>query len=112
MNFESQSVRARNVARIVGPMGILAALICGGSAGAEPIAAARNNPCVNRGADYVAVAGSDNCVRLGGRVRVDLRAAGNVSAYSGSNADGVQPAASRSHVRSNPLSSFIELFPR
>lgn len=112
MNFESQSVRARDVARIVGAMGILAALICWGSAGAEPLGAARSNPCMNRGADYVAVAGSDNCVRLGGRVRVDLGAGGNASAYSGSSADGVQPAASRSHVRTNPLSNFIELFPR
>jgi hypothetical protein len=105
MNFAKLSA----FARIVGPVGMLA--LFAGSAQAEPAGAAKNSHCTNRGADFVAVAGSDNCVRLGGRVRVNLGANANVSAYTGATADGVQPAAARSHVRTDPISSFIDLFP-
>ena len=112
MNFAMKSVFARNVARMLGPVGVLTLMAPWSFSQAEPVAAARNNHCVNRGPDFVAVAGSDNCVRLGSRVRVDLGPRASVSAYSGSTPDGVQPAASRSHVRTDPISSFMDLFHR
>jgi hypothetical protein len=37
---------------------------------------------------------------------------GPVSAYSGPTPDGVQAASERTHVRTDPISSFIQLFPR
>jgi hypothetical protein len=113
MNFATQSVLARNFVRIVGPVGMLIIFGSWASAGAEPTSAVRSNHCVSRGADFVAVAGSNNCVRLGGHVRVELGAGANVApAYPGYAADGVQRAASRSHVRTDPISSFMNLFQR
>ncbi len=109
MIVRNTPIVARKFLRFAAPFGLLAATIASPPAGAET-SAARNSRCVNRGADYVAVAGSENCVRLGGHVRVELH--GPVSAYSGPTPDGVQSASDRTHVRTDPISSFIQLFPR
>jgi hypothetical protein len=111
MNFANPPTVARGIFWF-SALGLLAAaaVSLAPAAEAESLAAARNSRCNSRGADFVAVAGSENCVRLGGHVRVRLGRP--VSAYSGPTPDGVQPASERTHVRTDPISSFIQLFPR
>jgi hypothetical protein len=110
MQIGTSPVVARKVLRSAAPVGlVVAALALPASAQADS-SASRNSRCVSHGADYVAVAGSEKCVRLGGHVRVEL--GGPVAAYSGPTPDGVQPASERIHVRTDPISSFIQLFPR
>jgi hypothetical protein len=111
MHHGTLPTAARTVLRFVAPSGLVVVAVVAFSASAQAeSAAARNGRCVSRGADYVAVAGSENCVRLGGRVRVEL--GGPVSAYSGPTPDGSQTPYEPMHVRTDPISSFIQLFPR
>jgi hypothetical protein len=110
MQIATSPIAMRKVLRFAAPAGLLAAAMAFSVSAQAESAVSRNSRCVSRGADYVAVAGSENCVRLGGHVRVELR--GPVSAYSGPTPDGVQPASERTHVRTDPISSFIQLFPR
>jgi hypothetical protein len=110
MHFTNPSIAARKVLQAAAFIGLAAAALDVSAPAQAQSAAARSAKCGNRGADYVAVAGSENCVRLGGHVRVQL--GGPVSAYSGPTPDGVQAASERTHVRTDPISSFIQLFPR
>jgi hypothetical protein len=111
MNFAKPPTTARKLFRSAALMLVTASAAAQAPASsAESLAGARNSRCNSRGADFVAVAGSENCVRLGGHVRVQLGRP--VTAYSGPTPDGVQPAAERTHVRTDPISSFIQLLPR
>ncbi len=62
----------------------------GGQAGRGKI-----NPCASYGADFTAVEGSDTCVRIGGRVRVEFGTRGASSAPDNGWATGAAPAALR-----------------
>ena len=69
--------------------------------------------CARYGADYVAVAGSNSCVRLGGHVRVAMpRTPVAAMSYAALPHDGMQQAAARSSLL--PIAPFglHDLFPR
>ncbi len=73
--------------------------------------AADRNACVGYGPDFVAVDGSDTCVRVGGRIRVEA-GNGSFNPNNGWASGGILPAAAnpdlspaRRHIRLNDLSS-------
>ena|SRR4051794_2591860 len=57
--------------------------------------AAPMSHCASYGEGFVPVVGSDSCVKIGGRLRIDLGGSMAAPVYSGSR-DGISPAA---HVR-------------
>jgi hypothetical protein len=63
--------------------------------GKNAAAAAR---CALHGAGFVPVIGSDGCVKIGGRLRIDLGGSMPAPVYAGSR-DGINPAA---HLRIGP----------
>ena len=78
-----------------------------------PVRAENASQCARYGADYVAVAGSNGCVRLGGHVRVTMpRTPGAPLGYTEMPRDGMQHAAARSSLL--PITPFglHDLFPR
>lgn len=81
----------------------------------DAVAADTLNRCARLGADYAAVSGSNNCVRLGGHVRVELnrnQATPSVAPMGYAAQDGIQPAAARiAHNPMAPMTPF-EMFPR
>lgn len=96
--------------RIVAPLGI--SIACAVLM-AVPAEADTVNHCARLGADYVAVAGSNGCVKIGGHVRVDIaRAPASAMGYAAL-PDGVQRAAARSGYYP-PVAPFglTDLFPR
>ena len=69
--------------------------------------------CAQYGADYVAVAGSNGCVRLGGHVRVTMpRAPVAPMGYAEMRRDGMQHAAARSSLPPMAPFGLHDLFPR
>jgi hypothetical protein len=69
--------------------------------------------CARYGADYVAVAGSNGCVRLGGHVRVVMpRMPASPMGYAEMQRDGMQHAAARSSLPPMAPFGLHELFPR
>jgi hypothetical protein len=89
------------------PLAIAATLALAASFSALPAQAESSNHCARYGADYVAVAGSNGCVKIGGHVRVDM-ARQQAMGYA-SLSDGVQHASSL-----QPMAPFglNDLFPR
>lgn len=69
--------------------------------------------CARYGSDYVAVAGSNGCVRIGGHVRVDIPRGSAAPMGYAAMGDGVQRAAARMS-QLQPVAPFglNELFPR
>ncbi|MBM3576260.1 MAG: hypothetical protein FJX40_01070 [Alphaproteobacteria bacterium] len=69
--------------------------------------------CAQYGADYVAVAGSNGCVRLGGHVRVTMpRAPVAPMGYAEMRRDGMQHAAAHSSLPPMAPFGLHDLFPR
>lgn len=69
--------------------------------------------CARYGADYVAVAGSNGCVRLGGHVRVTMpRTPVAPMGYAEMHRDGMQHAAARSALPPMAPFGLHDLFPR
>ncbi|TLG78947.1 hypothetical protein [Methylocystis sp. B8] len=69
--------------------------------------------CAQYGADYVAVAGSNGCVRLGGHVRVTMPRTPVVPmGYAEMRRDGMQQAAARSSLPPMAPFGLHDLFPR
>lgn len=69
--------------------------------------------CARYGADYVAVSGSNGCVRIGGHVRVEIsRGPAQPMGYAA--LDGVQRASATHSARMAPIAPFglNDLFPR
>ncbi len=96
----------------------LCLLCCFGMVATRAAALDSINRCSRIGPDYVAVAGSNACVRLGGHVRVELnrnqlgpnsQLAPNLAPMGYAPQDGVQNAAAR--VAHQPVTPFA-LFPR
>ncbi len=92
------------------PLAIAAAFALAGTLSAIPAQAETSNHCARYGADYVAVAGSNGCVKIGGHVRVDMarQPAAAPMGYA-SLSDGVRHASSL-----QPMAPFglNDLFPR
>jgi hypothetical protein len=99
---------------VTGRHGLAATLLAGlvgvGSAGATELPESRTKQvirpgklqtvtpvsrCAQYGEGFVAVVGSESCVKIGGRLRIDLGGAMPAPVYAGSR-DGINPAA---HVR-------------
>lgn len=80
---------------------------------AAPARADNVNHCARYGADFVAVAGSNGCVRLGGHVRVDMpRTPVAPMGYTDMRRDGTQHAAARSSLPPMAPFGLHDLFPR
>ncbi|MGJ0513450.1 hypothetical protein [Methylocystis sp.] len=80
---------------------------------ATPAHADNVSQCARYGADYVAVAGSNGCVRLGGHVRVSMpRAPVAPMGYAEMRRDGMQHAAARSALPPMAPFGLHDLFPR
>lgn len=78
-----------------------------------PARADNVSQCARYGADYVAVAGSNGCVRLGGHVRVTMpRAPVAPMGYAEMRRDGMQHAAARSSLPPMAPFGLHDLFPR
>jgi hypothetical protein len=92
---------------------VAGAIALAGPAAAEGFGGRPAGHCARYGADFVAIAGSDACVRVVGHVRVDI-ARGPVAPLGyAAPQDGVRPAAATSHVRGgDPAAGLLELFPR
>ena len=70
------------------------------------------NRCARMGDNFVAVSGTDGCVRIGGHIRVDI-AKGPQAPMGYAAMDGVQRASERSsHVRAMAPFGLEDLFPR
>jgi hypothetical protein len=110
--FEFQALTRCFSSRIV-PAGAIAALAFIGPAAAQSFDVARSARCARMGEDFVAVAGTDNCVRIGGHVRVVI-ANGRAAPIGGAVAarDGVSQASERFHVRPASEGRLLDLFPR
>jgi hypothetical protein len=67
------------------------------------------NHCARYGADYVAVAGSNGCVKIGGHVRVDIARAPSAAMGYAATTDGVQRT---SHLQPMAPFGLNDLFPR
>jgi len=80
---------------------------------AAPASAENVSHCARYGADYVAVAGSNGCVRIGGHVRVDIARAPVAPMGYAAMQDGVQHASARA-ANLQPVAPFglNDLFPR
>lgn len=110
MTLTSFRALARPRFLAAGPLGIVAAFVLMSPASAQ---GPNGNRCARYGDDYVAVAGSDGCVRLGGHVRVDI-ARGPVAPMGyAAVQDGVQRASDRS-APAHVIAPFglNDLFPR
>lgn len=104
MNFAA----LRPFARLLG-LSLACALLI-----AVPARAETANRCARYGADYVAVAGSNGCVKIGGHVRADISRGptGGAMGYAAL-ADGVQPASARGGYYPSVLPlGLTDLFPR
>lgn len=78
-----------------------------------PARAENVSQCARYGADYVAVAGSNGCVRLGGHVRVAMpRTPVAPMGYAEMRRDGMQHAAARSALPPMAPFGLHDLFPR
>lgn len=77
--------------------------------GAAPAQAETSNHCARYGADYVAVAGSNGCVKIGGHVRVDIARAPTAAMGYAATQDGVQRT---SHLQPMAPFGINDLFPR
>lgn len=108
--FVALALTRRLSSRVV-PAGVIAALAFVGSTVAQGAGFERNERCARMGEDFVAIVGSDNCVRIGGHVRVDI-ANGHANLPTGSTRDGIRPASERFHVRPTSHGRLIGLFPR
>ena len=100
----------------VGRMSLCALGALAVMAAVSPASAENANRCARYGADYVAVAGSNGCVRIGGHVRVDMPRGATSSAmgYAPTHS-GVQHVAAHMPQQMpplGPLNNLIELFPR
>lgn len=91
------------------PLGLPAAMALAASLSASPASAETSNQCARYGADYVAVAGSTGCVKIGRHVRVDLTRAPVAPMGYAPTADGVQRT---SHLQPMAPFGLNELFPR
>lgn len=93
------------------PFAIAAAVALAASFSANPAKAETSNHCARYGADYVAVAGSNGCVKIGGHVRVDMARPPAAAAPMGyaSVPDGVQRT---SHLQPMAPFGLNDLFPR
>jgi hypothetical protein len=76
---------------------------------AAPARAETSNHCARYGADYVAVAGSNGCVKIGGHVRVDIARAPAAAMGYAATGDGVQRT---SHLQPMAPFGLNDLFPR
>jgi hypothetical protein len=110
--FEFQALTRCFSSRIV-QAGAIAALAFVGPAAAQSFDVARSARCARMGEDFVAVAGTDNCVRIGGHVRVVIYQ-GRAAPAGGAVAarDGVRQASERFHVRPASEGRLLDLFPR
>ncbi len=96
--------------RPVASLGLPAAIALAASFSAPEARAETPNQCARYGSDYVAVAGSNGCVKIGGHVRVDNIARAPVAPMGyASVADGVQRT---SHLQPMAPFGLIDLFPR
>lgn len=78
-----------------------------------PVRAENVSQCARYGADYVAVAGSNGCVRLGGHVRVTMpRTPVAPMGYAAMPRDGMQHASARSSWLPMAPFGLHDLFPR
>jgi hypothetical protein len=94
------------------PAGMFAVLVMATAARAET--AGRGN-CARLGEDYVAVAGSDGCVRIGGHVRVNdiSRERLPPAGYAAMGPDGPPHVSGRAaHVRAGAPLGVADIFPR
>ncbi|WP_363349686.1 hypothetical protein [Methylocystis echinoides] len=91
------------------PLAIAAAVALAASFSALPAKAETSNHCARYGADYVAVAGSNGCVKIGGHVRVDIARAPVAPMGYAAMHDGVQRTS-----QLQPMAPFglNDLFPR
>lgn len=99
--------------RLLPPNFLLGALALSALA-VTPARAENVSHCARYGADYVAVAGSNGCVKIGGHVRVDIpRNPLAPMGYAEMRQDGVQrAAASRSALPPMAPFGLHDLFPR
>ena len=78
-----------------------------------PVRAENISQCARYGADYVAVAGSNGCVELGGHVRVAMpRTPVAPMGYAEMPRDGMRHAAARSSLLPMAPFGLHDLFPR
>ncbi len=109
MNFTSSALKRQFAL----PAGVVAALACATApASAETIG---RGHCARLGENFVAVAGSDGCVRIGGHVRVNNIASERLppAGYAAMTPDGVQRASERSlHIRAGAPLGIADIFPR
>lgn len=78
-----------------------------------PANAETGSQCARYGADYVAVAGSNGCVRIGGHVRVDIARAPVAAMGYAPVSDGVQRASVQGgYYPSVAPFGLTDLFPR
>ncbi|MCC3246568.1 porin [Methylocystis sp. WRRC1] len=89
-------------------LGAMLATFAVAPAGAETV-----SHCARYGSDYVAVAGSNGCVRIGGHVRVDIARTPIAPMGYAAMQDGVHHAAARA-ANLQPVAPFglNDLFPR
>jgi len=92
------------------PLALTGAVAFAASLSVSAAKAEASNHCARYGSDYVAVAGSNGCVKVGGHVRADniARAPAAPMGYA-SLADGVQRAA---HLQPMAPFGLNDLFPR
>jgi hypothetical protein len=91
--------------RVVAPLGLAMGL----AFSAAPANAETPNHCARYGSDYVAVAGSNGCVKIGGHVRVDIARAPVAPMGYVAATDGVQRT---SHLQPMAPFGLNDLFPR
>jgi hypothetical protein len=108
----NSEVRAfvRRIAFRAAPAIAIAAAAAATPVNAQTVDLARKNHCARLGEGFVAVAGSDGCMRIGGHVRVDITKTPTASAmgYAAMAPDGVRPASDRgAHVRAG-----ADVYPR
>jgi hypothetical protein len=113
MRPSSASAFARRALLVAGPVGLLAAGGVFAPAFAEGAAVGGPDKCARYGEGFVAIRGSDACVRLGGHVRVDGMATQSIPERAIAQ-DGVRRAAERYHVRAGAAdpAGFLSLYPR
>lgn len=91
------------------PLAMAAAVALAASFSAFSAKAETPNHCARYGADYVAVAGSNGCVKIGGHVRVDIARAPVAPMGYAAMTDGVQRT---SHLQPMAPFGLNDLFPR
>ena len=100
MTFANSSILA---------LGLPAAFALAAAFAAPAAKAEAANHCARYGADYVAVAGSNGCVKIGGHVRVDIARAPSAAMGYAATGDGVQRT---SHLQPMAPFGLNDLFPR